>query len=239
MTLCSQYNTSGCFAFKAPQSEKFIISTQKSLICGYPALKIRNLLRLTCHPYSGRLPFVARQMRITRRAARTLAERLIRAGYWEKSKTWDDGWTTTTKGHRIAIANAAPQIRRSTATRLLNGLVERMKALETHEKFLYRVSEAFVFGSYVKRVERLSDLDIAYRLVGVAADKDAQFNLARRRSREVGRHRTFRNWSEGFAWPYYEVLMFLRNRSPYIELHDLDDEDSVAALPSLVRIYPR
>jgi predicted nucleotidyltransferase len=177
-------------------------------------------------------------MATSQRAALRLVSTLVRAGYLKESKIRHEGWTTTTKGQRLAIANAAPQIYRSTATKLLNGLVTRMKTLETHRKFIYRVSEAFVFGSYTTNAERLSDVDVAFRLRGLAATNEEQFELSQARVRDVDAYRTFRNFSGRLSWPYYEVLRFLRNRSGYVELHNLDDEESVAALRTLVRIYP-
>lgn len=210
----------------------------KSLICGYPALVIRDLLRLSRDPYAVQDGLFVNRLGITRWESQILIRRLVREGYLAPAEPKEYGWTATAKGRRLAIANAARQIRRSTADRLLRDLVARMNVLATHPEFLYRVTEAFVFGSYNTSAEKLSDLDIAFRVAGITEDREALFELERKRMREVGKRRTFNSFFDELAYPQTEVVNFLRNRSPYIELHNLETEAIDLTLLTLVRIYP-
>lgn len=209
----------------------------KSMICGFPALAVRQVLRRSRAPYTMDAPYLAEQMEISIAQARRLADELVRRGYWERSKS-DRGWTATHKGHRLAIANASRQISRSTADRLLSGLVQRLHALTTHPVFVYVVTDAWVFGSYIKGADRLSDVDVLIRVEGREGDKERQHKLWLDRVRAVGRGRRFRNLSEEYTFPYYEMIRFLRGRSRYLEIHDVGEEPALSRLKGRNQIFP-
>lgn len=210
----------------------------KQLICGFPSLEVRNLIRLCLEPHMVHPHLYAERLGISKRRAMRLVSDLMAAGYL-KDAGWRDGWVKATAlGQRIAIANGAPQIRRITADRLLAGLVRRMRELQTHPVFVYRVAEAWIFGSYLTDVQRLSDIDLLIRFVGRTGDFKKDLAAREARSREVGRYRQWRNYSEEMLWPYTEVLRFLKGRSPYIEIHDMENEEELIRLPGIKRIFP-
>lgn len=210
----------------------------KQFICGFPSLEIRKLLRLSLEPHLIHPHLYADRLGISKRRAEQLAADLVADGYL-KDAGYRDGWLrATTLGQRIAIANGAPQIKRATADRLVADVVRRMHELQSHPVFTYRVAEAWVFGSYVTPAERLSDIDLLVRFVGLTGDLKKDIALREARSREVGRYREWRNYSEEMLWPYYEVLRFLKARSPYIEIHDSQDEEELLRLPGIRRIFP-
>jgi predicted nucleotidyltransferase len=64
------------------------------------------------------------------------------------------------KGSALAMATAAPPLRRETAERLITQLVERARAVNKDDRWAYRVGRLVVFGSYVRGAERPNDVDV-------------------------------------------------------------------------------
>ncbi|MGA8580271.1 MAG: nucleotidyltransferase domain-containing protein, partial [Bryobacteraceae bacterium] len=99
-------------------------------------------------------------------------------------------------------------------------LIERARTLNADESWAYRVRTVVVFGSYVRGVDRPSDVDVACELF-------ARWRSDRQRSEEQVRREArvepFRNMSEWAAWPKLEVFRFLRARARGISIHELDD----------------
>jgi hypothetical protein len=214
----------------------------RSLICGYPALDIRKVLRST-NTYDLRDEYLADLLKIPAEAAIELRERLLAEGLIKRSESFGPRWeayVNTSRGNRIASANALPQIRRSTAERLVAGLVARLRELESHPKFVLRVAEAVVFGSYARGADPVSDVDIGYTFVGRGGTKEADFELQHTRINTVRQYRQFRNLADEYLLPENEVLIFLRNRSGYLSFHrmDRDGEAEIIGAGNPIRIYP-
>jgi predicted nucleotidyltransferase len=213
-----------------------------SLICGFPALEIRKVLRAAngSDLWERQLADI---LKLESRCASVLREDLVAAGYLRPSESFRPGWevyVATEKGARVANANALRQITRATATRLLDGLLERMHALETHPRFVMHVAKAVVFGSYTRGAERLSDVDVGYLLEGRGADKEARVAAMKARINSVRQYRQFGSLFQELMLPENEVLIFLRNRSGYLSFHRMDreGEDEIVARGNPVQIYP-
>ena len=109
------------------------------------------------------------------------------------------------------------RIRRSTADRLLDGVKERILLANADECFCYRIKRAVVFGSYVNDPEKdtLGDLDI-----GIEFEAKYPQNSPEYQSKMYECNTS--DWLVAAAWPKNEVIRFLRNRSGYISIHDID-----------------
>lgn len=213
-----------------------------SLICGYPALGIRKILR-SAAVYDLRDEYLADMLKIPIESAIALREQLLAEGFLKRAESFRPGWevyANTSRGNRIANANALRQIRRATADLLVAGLVTRMKALETHPHFVLRVAEAVVFGSYARGSDRVSDVDVGYMLAGKGGTKESDIALQRARINTVRQYRQFKSLFDEYMLPENEVLVFLRNRSGYLSFHRMDKEgeDEIVAGGNPVRIYP-
>jgi hypothetical protein len=118
-------------------------------IAGYPAIRIRELMRQTAGG-----PIMFRHVRRILQCSHIAAARVMK--HLEK-----DGLITSvegsiepsTKGNALAMATAAPPLRRATATRLLADLVKRTRDLNADDTWAYRVRRIVVFGSYVRGSE--------------------------------------------------------------------------------------
>lgn len=185
-------------------------------IAGYSALKIRKLMRETV----GR-SITSRYVRemlscSDSRAARILSQ-LEKGGFVESVR---DYWAATTKGSALAMATAAPPLRRETAERLVADLVGRAHLINGDDTWAYRVEMLVIFGSYLRGVERPNDVDIGCDL-RPRWSGEAQLNKEQERRHERGER--FRNISEWAMWPKLEVIRCLRARARGLSIHELED----------------
>ena len=120
----------------------------------------------------------------------------------------------------MTVNDKGRTMKRSTADRLLDGVRERIIQANRNEDFACRVERAVVFGSYVNEPDRdrIGDLDIAIRLVD--RYPKGEMNIVRQRKiREAPGHM---DTIYAMSWYREEVYRFIRNRSPYIQILDMD-----------------
>jgi nucleotidyltransferase-like protein len=191
-----------------------ITSNQK--IAGYPAVQIRQLMRKIING-----SITSRKIRLVLRCSDSEADCVL-------NRLQDDGFIESvggrlglsTCGRALAMATAASPLRRATATRLVADLVRRAKVLNADDSWAYRVGTVVVFGSYVRGVDRPSDVDVACELrPHWTADRQRAHESARREARPE----SFRNISEWASWPRMEVFRFLRARARGLSIHELED----------------
>lgn len=197
--------------------------TRSTQIIGQPAILIRDLLRGLGEGAWG-ADAVAIRLGTTRRAAATLIKRLEQGGYVRPNRTFGGRWfRTTPKGVRLALASAAPPLKRPTAERQLQAFLERVKIVNGDPYYLYRVSKVVLFGSMLTTAPRVSDVDIAIEM-------QPKLDHARQRPAEDERilrarlvdGRRFRNLAEEVWWPKQEVRLFLKSRSRATSIHEAD-----------------
>ena len=190
--------------------------TANQKIAGYPAIQIRQLMRETVGR-SITLRYVREILRCSDSAATRILSHLQKAGFVEPVK---DHLEPSTKGSALAMATAAPPLRRETADRLIAGLVERARAVNADDRWAYRVGIVMVFGSYAQGVERPNDVDVACDLrPRWTGDKQRQQEQVRRETRGE----RFRNISEWATWPKLEVTRFLKARARGLSIHEFED----------------
>ena len=185
-------------------------------IAGDPAVQIRQLMRETVGR-SITLRYVREILRCSDAAATRVLNRLQKDGFVEPAR---GNLEPTTKGSALAMATAAPPLRRETAARLIAGLIERAHALNADERWAYRVGMIVVFGSYVRGVDRPNDVDIACEL---RARWTGEKQRAQEQVRREIRGKPFRNMSEWATWPKLEVIRFLKTHARGLSIHELED----------------
>jgi len=191
------------------------------VICGYPALLIRDLFKKLLQ--TEWLPGAIEQILAPETAeATSLIEALLRNSYIEPSPI-DGHYHLTTKGYALAHATAARPIRRKTAERVLEEFLARVEAVNRDPELLFSVGEVWVFGSYMRQGDELGDVDLAVEFVRRTSDRSRFEELHRARiarAKEAGR--TFATVLDELHWPRYEVELLLKSRKRSISLHDLD-----------------
>jgi len=181
-------------------------------IAGHPALEIRKLLRRgACCSWG--INFVESILNVGPAKARRIVKMLESDGYIEKKTDSSFGsyWENTIKGNALALASAAPPVKRFAAERALSQLLERIVEVNSSDYFLYKVERAVVFGSNLSDSETVNDVDIAIQLVPANKDRDIfQGLLKQRRQKAISEGRSFNNLIEELCWPQTEVRRYLK-----------------------------
>ena|ERR1017187_1783547 len=124
--------------------------TADQTIADYPAVRVRQLMRETAHA-SVTLRHVRQVLRCSDSGAASVLNRLEKDGLIESVS---GRLEPSTKGRALAMATAARPLRRTTATRLVADLIERARAVNSDDRWAYRVWMVAVFGSYVRGAAR-------------------------------------------------------------------------------------
>lgn len=153
-------------------------------------------------------------------ATRLVAE-LEQQGFVERESSpfeAEDGprWRPTINGNALAKASAAPPVHRTTAEQHVERFIARLRSVRELD-FAYVVAEAVVFGSYLTATTRLSDVDLAVRLV--PKSNGLEFEAACEK-RIAMTNRRFSNITEHVFWPHTEVLQFVRGRARCLSIED-------------------
>jgi hypothetical protein len=152
--------------------------------------------------------------------ARVLAD-LIAGGWIEEADL--DGelprFRATQEGCRLILATARKPISRATADRLITELIARAECFNREDHPLW-VEELGVFGSYLTEIERLSDVDIAFRIAPRSKDAKVQDRNEQAYSDKAEKDgRIFRSEISKLFWPQRAVFLSLKGTSKSLSLH--------------------
>ena len=136
------------------------IQTDQKIV-GHPALRIRQLMRETVgRPIT--LRYVQEILQCSDSSARRVMRKLEAEGF---AQSVQGHLEPSIKGSALAMAKAAPALRRETAERLISDVISRARALNRYGKWAYRIGTLIIFGSCVRGADRPNDVDIACELV--------------------------------------------------------------------------
>jgi predicted nucleotidyltransferase len=141
----------------------------------------------------------------------------------EDDREW---YTLTELGVSLSLASAAKRITRETAERVINEFMKRVATVNLEDRFYYRITSVLVYGSYVRDVVDLGDVDFAIQLKPRIANATHEegFRLIRKKideARFAGRR--FRNLTDEVVWPEMEVRLFLKNKKRSVSIHLLEE----------------
>jgi len=149
---------------------------------------------------------------------------LMAEGYLEKSDRLRGWYRTGPAAPRLINVRFIKRIDRTKADALVAGLIERAKEINDDDRFVLIVTELRAFGSYIEPDKAdLGDVDIAFAVeVKPGFNKGDVTGLSKRTQRSfLGI--TPRNFLEFLFLPRKVVLRTLKNRSPYLSLHPIED----------------
>lgn len=197
--------------------------TRDMMIVGVPAIQLRDALK----GYIGTIgtEYLASKLKVSAEKGRHIAEQLLAEGYLEVEMEHhgETYYCLTMKGAALQLASAAKPIKRATAERLVQEIIERATAINAEPSYLYRVTKLLVFGSYLTDSPTLGDVDIAVELTPKIADPD-EFSAAafKYTSDAAAAGKRFSSFFQRLFWPQEEIERTLKN-SPYVSLHPTTD----------------
>jgi predicted nucleotidyltransferase len=118
--------------------------------------------------------------------------------------------------HELVRSSAAKRISRETAQHALEGLMSRVKEINSSPKYLYSVCSVVVFGGYLSHTGRLGDVDVAIELSSRTEDPNKRPEAHLRYARESGRQ--FGNFTDQLCWAETEVYQVLKARRRTISI---------------------
>jgi predicted nucleotidyltransferase len=198
-------------------------------IAGVPALMIRNLLRdiadrsfTKAWLYDKRLGDQADH----------LIETLLQEGYIQldagANATPNVGpfYKITEQGRSMMRATGARRVQRMTAKRVLEEFMDRVREVNQNPRFLVKVTEVVVFGSYLSDNDTLGDVDIACTYENKFTHVGASVFEKKLEEHFIASGRRSRGISDLF-WPWEEVRLFLKNRKRTISLHNVGEVEEM------------
>lgn len=203
-------------------------------LAGYPLLVLRRLFRR--HDAHWDAPRLSEALPCSLREAARLLAALAEAGYLEPDPAprAPAPWRQSVAGNALGQASAAPPVRRGTADRVFADFLARVREVNADDGFPLRVRAVWLFGSYAGDAPVVGDVNLVVDLAPRIADPGAFDRAMDGRRRLAGRRP--RNASQRAAWPYDEILRYLRGRSRVLAFHEADD----LALPGVKarKVFP-
>jgi len=155
-----------------------------------------------------------RDLKLTARRAVRVISALLQEQYIEFDRTStvraESWYNVTKKGKELMRASAAKRVTRGTAHLALRAFMERVHEVNRNPHYLCKVTKVVVFGSFLKDIDRLGDVDLAvetdYR---VPRDKNL-WKVVQEYAQNSGRH--FSTFDAEQAWPIREVKLALKAR---------------------------
>jgi predicted nucleotidyltransferase len=208
--------------------------SSKQSIAGFPAMKVRFLLRHILRYDSVTTKFIAGIMEIDDVQARKLSRRLAELGFIEKLNSEEQkklakaygtryAWYRHTQsGLSLAFASAARRIKRSTGEAMIKSFMERVRQVNESLDHCYSISVVVLYGSMLSGKQDLGDVDLAIQLTPRIEDPKAFHELTQAKIQDAyDEGRTFRNITEEVLWPRMEIFMCLRARKRSLSIHEL------------------
>ncbi|MFI9811468.1 hypothetical protein [Saccharothrix variisporea] len=189
---------------------------------GLPAVQARELMK--AFRTSPKPVMVAAEvLDVDDAIAEEVLSRFVEAGYLEitdRDADGDNWWFTTVRGNALAAASFSKPITRATATRNLEGLLDRVRAYNADRTKPYSITHVTVFGSYLdESQDRLGDLDVAIEVVRrLPHDEFTQ----RRDALTAAADRYFGSYVERLLYPLRQLVLYLRDRKSTISITSED-----------------
>ena len=190
------------------------------IIAGLPAFEIRRFFRQVRSWHRGDFDksWMMTYLALSDRKATQVIRGLIREGYVVRNGRRDGEavFEFTDLGSSLVRASAARKVARRTAAGVLEAFMVRVRNVNDDPGFLYMVTSVVVFGSYLRNIGELGDLDLAVQLKSRIADNEQR--AAREQEHAHSSGRTFSRFIDQLTWAQDEVMLALKARKRTISI---------------------
>ena len=218
-----------------------------TVIAGLPIKTVRNAIReMNRHDvndFGWNVEGLAAHMKISVTHAEWLCETLKEQGVLERKPQPDTRWhergiyyCVSESGTRFINATMLKRIDRARVDKLLAEFLQRVNKVNANNDFCCFINEVRLFGSVIDdKAESFSDVDICHvlarRRLPPQYKQWTDWNIAR--ANLSGRDGL--QFFSKITYGQTEVMRILKNGSPYLSLHDLDDVVGIGA--DSIRLY--
>jgi DNA-binding MarR family transcriptional regulator len=218
-----------------------------TVIAGLPIKTVRDAIReMNRHDvneYGWTVEKLAAHLKISETHAEWLCETLLEEDVLERTPQPDTRWhergiyyRVSETGTRFINATMLKRIDRVRVDKLLAGLLQRVKEINGNNDLCYFINEIRLFGSAIDgKANSFADVDICYvlarRRLPLQYKQWTDWNTAR--AKQSGRKGL--QFFSMITFGQTEVMRMLKNGSPYLSLHDLDDVVGIGA--DSIRLY--
>ena len=176
---------------------------RNQLICDIPVKIIRDFFRKHC---SFHFSHVCEVLCLSDNQAHELIKKLefmeLIENNPETNKSNEVYWRTTIKGNSFAGAKFLKPLEKEKAWIIIDSLLERVQNVNKDNNFLFAVTYVGLFGSLSQESKEVGDIDLVIKLSPkIEFLEKGSFTL-----------------DNGL-----KILKFLKNRNPYINIHDEHD----------------
>jgi predicted transcriptional regulator len=188
-----------------------------SPIAGEDPRAIRDILR-RCDGHMSET-WLRKTLGFNDEKAREVASVLLQSGYVEGAGLEEAGQTAykvTGKGRDLMRASAATRIRRTTAKLALDEFMGRVHRVNKNSAYLYSIIKVVVFGGFLRRGERLGDVDVAVDLKPRIPLRGNCWEVFQQHALNSGRY--FASFDDEIDWPRREVMLALKARKRSISI---------------------
>lgn len=205
---------------------------KNELIAGVPVRAVRDFLRRLRSGHWSK-EAIEEDLRLPPDHADALIKELVARGLLEAETHRGLGpaiwYKSGPAADRFVMVRFLKPISKEKARKVLDGFLERVRALNANDEFLYVVKRAWVFGSYIdKSMVDCADVDVAFEVVPRVPMSRAQLvDASLERARASGKQHP--NFLAKLFFAEFEVRSFLKGRDRYLSLHDKDDLDAIGA----------
>lgn len=161
---------------------------------------------------------MAARLGLAEAEAAVVLDELVALGYVERYQEW---WRTTTAGNALTMARATRPVPRAKAKAELEAFLARVGEVNASERFLCRVEEVVLFGSFLDpAIDHVGDVDVAVTIRLKPTDANV-VELSLAHARASGRR--FVTFTDELFWPEMEVRRYLKAASRVVSMTTTDD----------------
>ena len=127
------------------------------------------------------------------------------------------------------------KIHKKTADKLIEGFLRRVEQANNSNEFIIRITKVYLFGSYVKGHDKVSDIDLAL-VWERKADTMEEWDVMFKRNTDESYMRGA-SYFQACCSYVTNMMKFLRNRKKSISLHDFDHDKDIVLKDEYKVIY--
>jgi hypothetical protein len=167
---------------------------------------------------------IAERLGLDKDRANALHKAMIEVNYIEidPQARREHRYVTSELGAQLCNARFVRRITRIEAEKLIGGLLERARQVNERDELTHRVTCIRVFGSYLTESTDLGDVDLA---VKYTPRRKSHIEEAKERAARSGK--SINSYFQLITFGRQEVRLILKNRSPYLSLHDFDEPETL------------